>query len=298
MDISWDDVRLFLAVAQTGSLTAASRRLQMTQPTISRRLSELEAQLGEPLFVRGVEGTTLTAYGERMLEPARRMAEWAAEVERTAEHVERTPAGVVKITASPGVSFDFLAPFSVYLKKKLPDIQLEVISTVQYLDLTRREADLALRTQKSTQRDHVNLVGLEFDVAAFASESYIAKLKSPYTFTDIHWIAWAPPFTNLPPGPQLSERIAGFRPVFTSDDFLVQLRAAEAGIGAIFMGCVTHRLAMPTTLRPLNLELGPLRGQLHLVAARSALDIPRVRAVSDLLVSELQKAKVYSVKKA
>ncbi|MCW5807929.1 MAG: LysR family transcriptional regulator, partial [Deltaproteobacteria bacterium] len=78
MHIPWNDVELVVAVAETGSLSAAARRLQLTQPTVSRRLAELEAGLGEALFVRAVDGTTPTPFGERLLEPARRMAECAA----------------------------------------------------------------------------------------------------------------------------------------------------------------------------------------------------------------------------
>src|SRR6185503_18701311 len=85
MDISWEDVRLFLTVAEHGSLTEAARRLQIGQPTASRRLAELEERLGYPLFSRSVEGTSLTSHGERWLEPARRMAEWAGELKLASE---------------------------------------------------------------------------------------------------------------------------------------------------------------------------------------------------------------------
>src|SRR5579871_4078599 len=110
MHVAWDAIQLFLAVADTGSLTAAARRLHVTQPTASRRLLDLEASLGEALFTRGVEGTTLTPFGERMLEPARHMAEWAAETERVVERTQTGPRGVVRLTAPPGIAFDFIAP--------------------------------------------------------------------------------------------------------------------------------------------------------------------------------------------
>src|SRR5882672_78581 len=99
MDISWEDVRLFLAVADHGSLTEAARRLRVGQPTVSRRLAELEESLGYPLFDRSVEGTALTSQGERWLEPAQRMAEWAGELRSTAELTDSAPAGIVRMTA-------------------------------------------------------------------------------------------------------------------------------------------------------------------------------------------------------
>ncbi len=283
-------MQLFLAVAEGGSLTAAARRLRITQPTASRRLLDLEAQIGEPLFVRDKGGAHLTSFGERLLEPARRMAEWAGETERVAERVETSPRGVVRLTAAPGLAFDFVAPFARYVREKLPDVRLEVISTVQYLDLARREADLALRFAAPKQRDVVSVAHMELDVAAFASQSYVRSLPKKATIADIDWIAWAPPMDHLSPNPELAAMIPGFRPSFASDDFLVQLRAAQEGLGAIFLGNVRHRFSQsPLVKLPLHVPVP--RSSLHLACARSALDVPRVRAVADLLVREINRAR-------
>jgi DNA-binding transcriptional LysR family regulator len=290
MDIPWEDVRLFLAVAEAGSLSAASKRLRTTQPTVSRRLAEVEATLGEPLFVRTAQGIALTSFGERLLEPSRRMAEWAAEVERAAERRETSPRGVVRVTAAPGVAFEVLAPFAAWMRSKLPDVQLEVRASVQYLDLSRREADLALRFGEVAQRDVVPLASLDVEVAAFAAPEYVATLPRRYGVADVAWVAWAPPFEELSPNPELARLIPGFRPAFASDDYLVQLRAAEAGVGAMFLGRVAYRFS-PRRLVELSLELPPIRRSLHLACARSALEIPRVRAVADLLTAEWKLAK-------
>jgi DNA-binding transcriptional LysR family regulator len=293
--IPWDAIQLLLAVAEAGSVSGAAKALRVTQPTVSRRLAEIEAELGEPLFVRKVEGTTLTAFGERMLEPARRMAEAAGEVERVASGAETTPRGVVRITAPPGVAFDLLAPFAAYASEKLPEIALEVISTVSYLDVGRREADLAVRLKPigrpGTQRDLVTLASVEQEVVAFAARELIAKLPRGYAIADVGWVGWPPPLEHLPPNPQLAMRIPGFRPVFASDDFLVQLRAAEAGVGAIVLGRHRGRLSLPSPLVELKLDLGKLVSSLQLVCAKSSLSIPRVRAVADLLALEMDALK-------
>ncbi len=292
MDIPWEDVRLFLAVAETKSLSAAARRLRVAQPTISRRIAELESLLGEPLFTRTVQGATPTPYGERLIEPARRMAEWSGELERAAERREARPFGTVRVTAPPGVAYDFVAPFALGLRETLPDVRLEVVATLAYLDLVRREADLALRTRRPTQRDLLTLAELETDVGAFAAPTYRDTLKKGYTAAEVDWIAWAPPLDHLSPNPELARMIPGFTPAFASDDFLVQLGAARAGLGAITLGRARHRqLSNTADLVELDLDLGPVRAGLYLVAARSALEIPRVRAVADALARELAHAK-------
>jgi len=288
--MEWNEVQLFLAVAESGSVTAAAKTLRVTQPTASRRLLELEASIGEALFVRDKSGAHLTSFGERMLEPARRMAEWAGEAERVAQRAEAAPRGVVRVTAAPGLAFDFVAPFAAHAREKLPEIRLEVISTVQYLDLARREADLALRFSAPAQRDVTSVASLSFEVKAFGSPSYAARLPKKARVADVDWIAWAPPLDHLSPNPELAALIPGFRPSFASDDFLVQYRAAQAGLGAIFLGDIHHRFSTDDGLVELPIAMPPQKGELHLACARSALDVPRIRAVADALSREIARA--------
>lgn len=289
--IPWDDLQVFLAVAESGSLSAAAKRLRITQPTVSRRVAELETRLGERLFVRSVEGVAITDYAERLLEPARRMAEWAAEADRAAERRDAVPSGVVRVTAAPGVCWELLAPFAAWMRQHLPEVRLEVIAALQQLDLSRREADLALRFAPPSQRDVVSVASIDYEVAAFAADTYVRTLPKKYGVADVAWIGWTPAMDHLSPNPELRRLIPGWVPSFTTDDFLVQMRAAEVGLGAIFSSTQRHRFSAKTNLVKLNLDLGPLRRSMHLLCARSALDIPRVRAVANLLSREIEGAK-------
>ncbi len=291
MDIGWDDVRLFLAVAETGSVSGAARRLRLGQPTVSRRLSELEYQLGYPLFRRGVSGASLTSAGERLVAPAKKMAEWAAELDRAAAKDDGDPRGLVRLTAPPGVAFELVTPFAAWLRTKLPQVRLEVLSSMNYLDLVRGEADLALRFKPPTDPDLQVLAVVREQAKIYVSKAYAAKLPKHYTLADLDWIAWAPPYDTLPPNPQLAQLIPGFAPAFTSDSFLVQWRACEAGLGAFITALGNHRFARPTNLVALPLDLGPSgASELHLLSTRRALEIPRVRAVADALLEKIDEA--------
>jgi DNA-binding transcriptional LysR family regulator len=284
MDIAWDDVRIFLAVAEAGSVSGAARQLRLGQPTISRRLAEMEQALGARLFARDVRGATLTSAGERLLAPAKNMAEWAGEVARTAEAREATPQGLVRITASPYVCFDLLAPFAAWVSSRHPSIRIEVLSSTRYLDMARGEADLAIRLRRPQGKDLEVLAEVEYENAAWVSTALAKKLPKRPRPRDVPWVGWAPPFEDLPPQPMLESIIPGFVPAFTSDNFLVNLAAAEAGAGAIVLGRVTHRFSRARGIVPIDLDLGAAkRGVLCLVCAKSALDIPRVRLVADLL---------------
>lgn len=291
MDIPWEDLRLFLAVAETGSLSAAAKHLKLGQPTVTRRLADLEYALGYKLFHRSVRGASPTAAASRLLQPAKKMAEWAGEVGRAAAAADRSPQGIVRVTAPPGVAFDFVAPFAAFVAQKLPKVQLEVLSKIEYLDLARGEADLAMRMRAPPAgSDLIALASLETHLSVFVSKGLAKKLGKNPKLGELPWIAWAPPYEELPPNPQLRALIDGFKPVFTSDNFLVQLQAAEAGVGAMVLGRPPHRFSRPTELVPLDIPLGA-RGvsTLHLVCAKSALDVPRVRAVADLLIDEMKR---------
>jgi DNA-binding transcriptional LysR family regulator len=293
MDLAWDDVRLFLVIAETGSLSRAARRLKVGQPTISRRLADLEYRLGYPLFQRKAAGAALTTAGERLVEPAKRMAEWAGEVARAAGQGETGgPRGTVRVTAPPGVAFDFVAPFAAVVREKLPAIRMEVLTSVRVLDLARGEADLALRLRPGASRDLTVLGSLTTRTTVVVARSYAERLPRKVTVKDIDWIAWAPPFENVTPNPELAAIIPDFRPAFASDDYLVQWRACEAGLGAMVRAHVPHRFALPSSLVPLDVDLGPHHtATLHLVCARSALAVPRIRAVADLLLAELDRVR-------
>jgi len=293
MDTSWEDYRLFLAVAETGSVSAAARRLNVGQATVSRRLAGLEYQLGTVLFRRSVSGASLTAAGERLLSPARKMAEWAGEVGRAAGASGAAPTGVVRVTAAHGVAADFLAPFAGWLTAKHPGLRLEVLSAIHNLDLARGEADLALRIRSPEQPELKTLHLLEFDSGVYVAKNLAARLPRKPHLAALPWIAWAPPYDQIPPNPLLKAIIPGFSPAFTSDNFLVNMAAAEAGVGAIILPRLRHRFSRHTSLVPLPLDLGlEARGSLQLVCVRSAYDIPRVRIVADLLASELVRARL------
>jgi DNA-binding transcriptional LysR family regulator len=217
------------------------------------------------------------------------MAEWAAEVDR-AKDLDRAPRGMVRLTAPPFVACDFVAPFAGWLRHKHPKLRLEVLSTMLYLDLARGEADLALRGRPASHADLLTVCSIEFENAVFVSKELAVRLPKRPRLEQLPWVAWAPPWDQLPPNPQLEAAIPGFEPSFTSDHFMVNLAAAEAGLGAIVLGRRRHRNARRWGLVPLQVDLGPFsRGAMHLVCARSAYDVPRIRLVAQLLEAELRR---------
>lgn len=296
MDLQWDDLRIFLAVADAGSLSGAARRLKVSQPTLSRRIAEMEYGLGEPLFVRKNQGISLTKAGRRLLPAAQGMAQWATEANRSLDAKNSPVSGRVRITAAPAFAFDFLAPFAETLKRKHPQITLEVLAGTERLNLSRGEADIALRKQPSDDPDLIMVDEVVVPIGAYASREYARRLPAKYDFRDLDWIAWAGEHEILSPNPELASKIPDFRPAFTSDDYSVQVAACQAGVGAMILLKPSQRLKRPSELVQLKLELpAALRPPLAIICHKRMTDLPKVRIVVDLLRQEfadLRKSQV------
>jgi DNA-binding transcriptional LysR family regulator len=233
IDMSWNDVALFVAVCDERNLSRAAKRLGLSQPTLSRRLAAMEAALGYSLFSRHSDGVRLTAQGERLQGAARKVADSAAEFSRVAAGTETAASGVVRIAAAPGVSHAFVTPFAADFRKHHPAITIQVLAQINYVDLVRGEADLAIRNRGSTSPDLKTLAKIRARNQVFASRAYAKKLPPRPSMSDIGWVAWAPPFEATPPNPQLEALVPNFRPVFASDNFLLMWRAVELGLGAL-----------------------------------------------------------------
>jgi DNA-binding transcriptional LysR family regulator len=149
--MNWDDVRIFLAVARAGQILGAARRLELNHATVSRRVAALEGSLGARLFRRLTTGSELTPAGERFLEIAERMEAdmlaARAEVSGGAGDV----SGTVRIGAPDGFGVAFLAPRLGALTELHPDLKIQLVPVPRSFSLSRREADIAITTERPTE---------------------------------------------------------------------------------------------------------------------------------------------------
>jgi DNA-binding transcriptional LysR family regulator len=215
------------------------------------------------------------------------MAQWATEANRSLDAKNSPVSGRVRITAAPAFAFDFLAPFAETLKRKHPQITLEVLASTERLHLSRGEADIALRKHPSDDPDLITVDEVIVPIGAYASRDYARSLPAKYDFPDVDWIAWAGEHEMLSPNPELAGRMPEFRPAFTSDDYSVQVAACQAGVGAMILLKTSHRLTRPGGLVELKLELPTaLRPPLAIVCHKRMKELPKVRIVVDLLRKE------------
>ena len=302
MHTSWEDAQTFLAVAEKRSFSAASSLLRVAQPTVSRRIAALEGRLGAQLFTRGKRGTELTDAGARLLPAAEQMARWAGEFGRLAQGAEESPTGTVRIAAPPGVAVEELVPLVRIARERLPGIRFEILASVDYLDLSRGGADLAIRTRESHEPELMTIHHAESEIGVFATLEYKARLVDRlaragradpiFRLEDLDWITWSFPYEDVAPRPMLERAIPDFTPAFASDNYLVLKGALIAGLGVMVLDkrSLANNTEDAESAELVEIDLGfslPPNAY-YLICAKSMRWVPRVRAVTELLIERLE----------
>lgn len=237
---SWELFRSFLEVMRDGSLSAAARRLGATQPTIGRHIATLEADLNLPLFTRSQRGLLPTEAAIDLLPHAQAMAAAAASMTRAASAEASADLGTVRLTASEIVGCEVLPPILAGFRRQYPSIKLELALSNQNEDLLRRDADIAIRMVRPTQKTlAASRIG-HVAIGLYAHESYIAAFGAPASTDELaaHCVIGFDrddrSYRSIGPAAKAFARDQfGFR----CDNDLAQLAALRAGIG--IGGCQT-----------------------------------------------------------
>lgn len=180
----WNQLRAFLETAETGSLSAAARKLGLTQPTLSRQVAAVEQRLGVTLFERVGKRLALTPTGLDLLEHARAMGAAADALGLSATGRSQAVEGVVSVSASDAVAAHLLPPLVRQLREQEPGIAIEVISSNALSDLLRREADIAVRHVKPEQPDLIARLIREASANFYASEDWVKVHGHPRSAED------------------------------------------------------------------------------------------------------------------
>ncbi|MGI6246217.1 MAG: LysR family transcriptional regulator [Pseudochelatococcus sp.] len=183
--MDWDKVRIFYTVAEAGSFTRAGEDLGLSQSAVSRQVSALERELKAPLFHRHARGLILTEQGELLFRAARDMTmRLEATRARLSESRER-PSGTLRVTTTPGLGTHWLTPRLGEFMDIYPDIRVELLLTDDELDLSMREADVAIRLRQPVQGDLIQrrLFTVHFHV--YASTEYLKRFGQPERLSDL-----------------------------------------------------------------------------------------------------------------
>lgn len=183
--MNWDDVRMFLAVARTGQILAASKRLGLNHATLSRRVTALEETLKTRLLVRRPNGCELTAEGEIFLAAAERMETEMLAAQSQIGRIDTAIAGTVRIGAPDGFGVSFLAPRLGRLTARYPELKLQLVPVPRSFSLSQREADIAITIERPEQGRLVSSKLTDYTLGLYASTPYLAQHGTPKTIDDL-----------------------------------------------------------------------------------------------------------------
>ena len=284
----WSLVRTFLVVLEQGSLLAAARQLQSSQPTIGRHIAELEAQLGLVLFDRTGRGLVPTESALRLAEAARAMQNSADQFARSVMGSDRSACGTVRLSASQPVACYVLPPLLAKMRLSLPEIQVELVASNAVSNLLRREADIAIRMMPPQQATVIARRVGKVTLRACAHESYLRRRGLPRHAEELltHDLIGNDTHEDIIKG-FASKGLIVKREQFSfrTDDLIVVWQAIRAGLG---IGFVSEHLirAEPSVIQVLpELHIEPI--PVWLAVHKEIRTSKRIRAVYDFLSDTL-----------
>jgi DNA-binding transcriptional LysR family regulator len=283
----WNDLQTVLAILQGRSIGGAARILRSTQPTVSRRLHDLEKRLGFPLFERDVDGARPTPVCQSLQADLEKM-------ENTALHVERRLAssgdglqGSIVVTSLDWIANWILAPLLAEFGRQHPDIELKLITTDQLLNLSRGEADIAFTFLPVTEKDVITRNVVDVRCGFYCSKDYLAAygaVDGPHGGLGHYRVEFNDP-TDI-----LNHAARAVMPkssvVLTTNNMTSQLNAVEAGTAIAVLPCAfaddrENLIALQLSARApvMPLKLG-VHSQLR--------NVPRVRAFIDFAIPAIR----------
>jgi len=294
--MDWDKLRIFQAAADAGSFTHAGETLGLSQSAISRQVGALEADLGVPLFHRHARGLILTEQGEMLLGAVRDVVLKLDAVRSRLIDTKEKPHGELRVTTTLGIGANWLAPRLGEFVELYPEVKLQLLLSDIDLDLSMREADVALRLREPVQPDLIRRKLFTVHFHAYASADYLRKHPQPRGVEDLerhYLIAFgAPTATHLlydlnsllfigrdPKNPRTAQ--------ISVNNLFAMVRAAENGVGIAVLPDYT---VQPNSgLVRLLPQADMPEMDCFLVYAEELKNVARVQAFRDFLVASAQR---------
>jgi DNA-binding transcriptional LysR family regulator len=288
--MEWDDLKHFLAVARCGSLGDAARSLKTSAATVGRRVAMLEKRLGARLFDRKRTGHSLTEAGEAIRIKAEEVEEAILAVEREALGRDRRATGRVRVSTTDDIGTLVVAPNLAEFRRCFPGISLEVVANRDVVNLTRREADIGLRTVRPTHGDVVMRHVGWWNLGLYAAKSYADAHQlepGPADFSKADVIAWNEECAHLRGGPWFAQRARGAATALAANTRRMHHAACKVGLGIAILPCLLadHDPDLICLLPPEEV----ISVELWMVVHRDLVRTARVRAVMDFLADVCPK---------
>lgn len=298
-EASWDAYRIFLAVAETQSLSAAGRRLRLSHATVGRHISALETQLGTKLFVREQTGYALTGAGERLRAEVEPMALAAERALHAANSADGEAQGLVRVAMPHSLACYWFMPYLGELAERHPGVEIELVNEIAHVSVKRRDADVVIRPYGPGRENVVGRKIGRIGVGFYASRAYAEAHGLPSRreeWKDHRIVSFGGVAAEVELAKWLAHVTEGGTTALrcVADADLVQ--AVRAGIGISTLVCITgdhyddlvriapHKLANGTDMwllaHPDLRDTAPVRAVLDFIAEKAKADRDRLSGKS------------------
>ena len=189
-NFEWDDLRVFLAVLRGRSVRAAAKAMSVSHSTISRRLQAMETQLGHKIFLRQPDGFVPTEIGEAMIDRAERVETEILSMQREVFGKDTSLAGPIRVSAMPHIAQHLLMPIVADFARRYPDVKVEIDATYEIANLSRHDADVAIRIQQNPDEHLIGHRLPDIASAAYATPDYVAAHNFTGKDASGAWVGW------------------------------------------------------------------------------------------------------------
>ncbi len=290
--MEWDDLKHFLAVSRTGSLTEAARRLKTSAATVGRRIMALENRLNTRLFDRKTSGYALTEAGKTICIAAEEIERTVLTIERTSAGHDLRPTGTVRVASAEDMAAAFIAPNLAQFQCSYPKIALELTTRMGLVNLDRREADISLRQSRPREGNLVIRRVGSWPLGLYAAKRYVAArgLKpGRIALADVGIITWTEEWAHLLGGPWFAQHASDSAIVLRANSRRVHQAACKAGLGVAILPSIFAD-ADPDLVCLLSPEEVTVL-DVWLVAHEDLARAARVRAVMEFLSDSVSRHK-------
>lgn len=288
--LDWNDLRIFLAIARSGSALAAAKALNLNQTTLTRRMDELEHASGISLFLRGPRGCVLTQHGQALLLHAEAVERAALALEGEASRLKRDLGGEICVTAPEALMALFVGPLTLRFRGQQPDVRFNYVSAENRLDLAKGEADVAFRAGGVLGGDTLICQALpDIHWTAYCSTAYASRHSTPTGLDALAGhpiIGFAGPIAGMPHLQHFMGLVPPRDLVGTSNNVPNMTGMIRAAVGIGLLPCCAGD--MQKDLVRCFQSPAAMMTPWWIVASREACELPRVRAFMAFAADQLR----------
>ena len=271
---NWDDLRFVLAVAQSGSVSAAARELGVNHATVLRRVAAFETRHGGPIFDRTARGYSVSPNQIAVIEAAREVEAAVQSVSRQIEGARAPLRGIVRLTSTDTFCHCLLPPIITQLRRDSDHLQLELLCSNAHMDLTRMQADVTVRPATTLPEDLTGTVAARLGFAVYAAPDALPG-----------WLGLGGVLVRSAPGIWMAAQNLGERINGSADSFLTLRELAAAGLGKSILPCILGDTDPRLTRQPD--QMPDIAVDIWVASHTDLADVPRIHAVRQHLTAAL-----------